>query len=99
MRGEALVTERDWCSLGSCALADDGRCEVCGARLLGVFAGPPAAGGASAWPVRMLQMAGASRRRAFPSDELGKERAFLISLEEEGVRLAVRHLRRWALGS
>jgi pyruvate formate lyase activating enzyme len=53
----ALVIERDWYSLGSYALSDDGRCQACGARLPGVFAGPPGSWGRRRLPVRLTPMA------------------------------------------
>jgi pyruvate formate lyase activating enzyme len=49
----ALVIERDWYSLGRYALTGDGRCEACGARLPGVFAGPPGTWGRRRLPVRL----------------------------------------------
>jgi len=54
----ALVIERDWYSLGSYALTDDGRCRACDARLPGVFAGPPSSWGPRRLPVRMTPTAG-----------------------------------------
>jgi pyruvate formate lyase activating enzyme len=41
----ARVIERDWYRLGDDTLTDDGGCRACGARLPGVFAGPPGSWG------------------------------------------------------
>jgi pyruvate formate lyase activating enzyme len=49
-----LVIERDWYRLGSYRLSDEGRCEQCGTKLPGVFAGPPGTWGARRLPVRLL---------------------------------------------
>ncbi len=50
----ALVIERDWYELHTYGLNDDGGCEACGARLPGVFAGPPGKWGRRRLPVRLL---------------------------------------------
>jgi pyruvate formate lyase activating enzyme len=47
------VIERDWYRIGAYRLGDDGRCESCGTRLPGVFAGPPGAWGRRRLPVRL----------------------------------------------
>jgi pyruvate formate lyase activating enzyme len=49
----ARVIERDWYSLGTYALTDDGHCQACGARIPGVFAGPPGSWGRRRLPVRL----------------------------------------------
>jgi pyruvate formate lyase activating enzyme len=49
----ALAIERDWYSLGRYALDDDGGCEACGARLPGVFGGPPGRWGRRRLRVRL----------------------------------------------
>jgi pyruvate formate lyase activating enzyme len=49
----ALVIERDWYELGSCGLTSDGRCQACGARLPGVFAGAAGSWGRRRLRVRM----------------------------------------------
>jgi pyruvate formate lyase activating enzyme len=49
------VIERDWYELGEYRLSDDGRCEACGTRLPGVFAGPPGRWGRRRVPVRLAQ--------------------------------------------
>ena len=49
----ALVIERDWYSLGRYTLTGDGRCQACGARLPGVFAGPPGTWGPRRLPIRL----------------------------------------------
>jgi pyruvate formate lyase activating enzyme len=50
----ALVIERDWYELHAYALSEDGRCETCGARVPGVFAGPPGSWGRRRLPVRPM---------------------------------------------
>jgi pyruvate formate lyase activating enzyme len=47
------VIERDWYELGVYGLGDDGCCVACGARLPGVFAGPPGRWGRRRLPVRL----------------------------------------------
>jgi pyruvate formate lyase activating enzyme len=47
------VIERDWYELGDYRLTGDGRCTGCGARLPGVFAGPPGHWGRRRLPVRL----------------------------------------------
>jgi pyruvate formate lyase activating enzyme len=47
------VIERDWYRIGAYRLGDDGRCESCGTRLPGVFAGPTGAWGRRRLPVRL----------------------------------------------
>jgi pyruvate formate lyase activating enzyme len=54
----ALVIERDWYTLGTYAVTDDGRCRACDARLPGVFAGPPGSWGPRRLPVRLIPIAG-----------------------------------------
>ena len=49
----ALVIERDWYRLGAHRLTDDGRCELCGVQIPGVFAGPPGEWGPRRLPVRL----------------------------------------------
>ena len=49
----ARVIERDWYRLGGWRLTEDGRCEACGMRLPGVFAGQPGSWGARRLPVRL----------------------------------------------
>jgi pyruvate formate lyase activating enzyme len=49
----ARVIERDWYRLGEYRLADDGRCEVCGTEIAGVFAGQPGRWGPRRLPVRL----------------------------------------------
>jgi pyruvate formate lyase activating enzyme len=51
---DALLIERDWYSLGSYALSDDGCCGACGTRLPGVFAGGPGNWGRRRLPVRLM---------------------------------------------
>jgi pyruvate formate lyase activating enzyme len=53
----AVVVERDWYRLGRYRLSDDGHCLGCGARVPGVFAGPPAQWGQRRLPVRLLPLA------------------------------------------
>jgi pyruvate formate lyase activating enzyme len=48
-----LVIERDWYTLGRYALDAGGRCQACGVRVSGVFAGPPGRWGARRLPVRL----------------------------------------------
>jgi pyruvate formate lyase activating enzyme len=52
-----LVVERDWYQLGAYRLTDDGRCERCGVRIPGVFAGSPGRWGPKRLPVRLAPMA------------------------------------------
>jgi pyruvate formate lyase activating enzyme len=52
-----VVVERDWYRIGGYRLTDDGRCAGCGARVPGVFAGPPASWGRRRLPVRLLPLA------------------------------------------
>ena len=47
------VVERDWYRLGEYRLTNDGRCDACGTRLPGVFAGPAAGWGRRRLPVRL----------------------------------------------
>jgi pyruvate formate lyase activating enzyme len=47
------VIERDWYRLGAYRLTEAGRCESCGERLPGVFAGQPGAWGRRRLPVRL----------------------------------------------
>ncbi len=49
--GEAVIV-RDWYELRAWKLRDDGHCEGCGARIAGVFDGPPGTWGARREPVR-----------------------------------------------
>ena len=51
----ARVIERDWYRLGDYRLDDDGRCEQCGTRVPGVFAGRPANWGPRRLPVRLAR--------------------------------------------
>jgi pyruvate formate lyase activating enzyme len=53
----APVIERDWYALHGYALDGEGRCEACGTRLPGLFAGPPGSWGRRRLPVRLLQPA------------------------------------------
>jgi pyruvate formate lyase activating enzyme len=48
-----LVIERDWYTLGRYALDAGGRCQACGERVSGVFAGPPGRWGSRRLPVRL----------------------------------------------
>jgi pyruvate formate lyase activating enzyme len=48
-----LLIERDWYELGRWRLDADGGCLRCGARVPGVFAGPPGHWGAQRQPVRL----------------------------------------------
>jgi pyruvate formate lyase activating enzyme len=50
--GERVI-ERDWYRLGAYRLTEAGRCESCGERLPGVFAGQPGAWGRRRLPVRL----------------------------------------------
>ncbi len=59
----ALVIERDWYELHAYGLNEEGRCEACGARLPGVFAGPPGRWGRRRLPVRLRPTATAARSR------------------------------------
>jgi len=52
-----LVVERDRYRLGVYRLTDDGCCEACGARIPGVFAGPPGEWGPRRLPVRLAGFA------------------------------------------
>ena len=52
-----LVVERDRYRLGVYRLTDDGCCEACGARIPGVFAGPPGEWGTRRLPVRLADFA------------------------------------------
>jgi pyruvate formate lyase activating enzyme len=47
------VIERDWYRLGEYRLDADGRCELCGTVMPGVFAGAPGTWGARRLPVRL----------------------------------------------
>jgi pyruvate formate lyase activating enzyme len=47
------VIERDWYRLGEYGLTDEGRCESCGTKIAGVFAGPPGSWGGRRLPVRL----------------------------------------------
>ena len=58
-----LVIEREWYELHAYGLNEEGRCEACGARLPGVFAGPPGRWGRRRLPVRLLPTATAARSR------------------------------------
>jgi pyruvate formate lyase activating enzyme len=49
----ARVIERDWYRLGEYRLDGDGRCELCGTAMPGVFAGAPGSWGARRLPVRL----------------------------------------------
>jgi pyruvate formate lyase activating enzyme len=49
----ASLIERDGYAIRAWRLTDDGRCDRCGARCAGVFAGPPGHWGARRRPVRM----------------------------------------------
>jgi pyruvate formate lyase activating enzyme len=51
------VIERDWYRLGTYRLSEDGRCESCGLRIPGVFAGSPGNWGRKRLPVRLAQHA------------------------------------------
>ncbi len=51
-----VVIERDWYRLGAYRLTDDGRCEACGRRLPGVFAGTVGTWGSRRVPVRLLPL-------------------------------------------
>jgi pyruvate formate lyase activating enzyme len=51
----ALLVERDWYRLGSYRVTDDGRCESCGERVAGVFAGRPGTCGARRLPVLLAR--------------------------------------------
>jgi pyruvate formate lyase activating enzyme len=48
-----LVIERDWYLIGAYRLDDAGRCLACGARIPGVFEGPPGDWGGRRMPVRL----------------------------------------------
>ncbi len=52
-----LVVERDQYRLGVYRLTDGGCCEACGARIPGVFAGPPGEWGPRRLPVRLADLA------------------------------------------
>ena len=58
--GERVI-ERDWYSLGAYRLTADGRCARCGARVPGVFDGPPGGWGARRVSVRLAEFAGGER--------------------------------------
>jgi pyruvate formate lyase activating enzyme len=47
------VIGRDWYTLTAWALTGDGHCRHCGARVPGVFSGPPGTWGARRQPVRL----------------------------------------------
>jgi pyruvate formate lyase activating enzyme len=47
------VIERDWYRLGAYRLTDDGRCDACGTKIPGVFAGTPGSWGGRRLPVRL----------------------------------------------
>jgi pyruvate formate lyase activating enzyme len=49
----ARVIERDWYRLGEYRVDAEGRCQACGTRVPGVFAGPPAHWGPRRLPVRL----------------------------------------------
>jgi pyruvate formate lyase activating enzyme len=59
-----LVIERDWYRLGAYRLTGDGRCAGCGARMPGVFDGPPGTWGPRRRPVRLAPPAGPAGGRA-----------------------------------
>jgi pyruvate formate lyase activating enzyme len=48
-----LVIERDWYRLGVYRLDDEGRCEMCGTAVPGVFSGPRGRFGPRRLPVRL----------------------------------------------
>ncbi len=48
------VIERDWYRLGDYRLTEEGRCEVCGTEVAGVFAGLPGTWGPRRLPVRLV---------------------------------------------
>ena len=54
-----LVIERDWYRLGGYRLTGQGRCGSCGARIPGVFDGPPGTWGPRRLPVWLARPAGA----------------------------------------
>jgi pyruvate formate lyase activating enzyme len=49
------VVERDWYTLLSYRLTDDGRCTACGTRIAGVFDGPAGSWGPRRVPVRLAE--------------------------------------------
>jgi pyruvate formate lyase activating enzyme len=51
------VVQRDWYRIGAYGLTDDGRCESCGSRVPGVFAGRPGGWRPRRLPVRLLPLA------------------------------------------
>jgi pyruvate formate lyase activating enzyme len=53
----ARVIERSRYDLGAYGLTDQGVCEACGTRMVGVFAGPPGSWGARRVPVRLRDFA------------------------------------------
>jgi pyruvate formate lyase activating enzyme len=61
------VVERDWYTLGTYELTDEGHCGHCGARLAGRFEGPPGAWGARRLPICLTDFedrpSGVSRAR------------------------------------
>ncbi|MGB9374673.1 MAG: AmmeMemoRadiSam system radical SAM enzyme [Jiangellales bacterium] len=55
------VVERDWYTLGTYRLTDDGRCTSCGTRIAGVFDGPAQSWGARRMPVQIARAAAGSQ--------------------------------------
>ncbi len=60
----AAVIERDWYRVGAYRLGDDGRCEACGTRVPGFFAGPPGRWGQRRMPVRLASVCNDRSTRA-----------------------------------